>query len=178
MAAALAQETYEPSESSNAEIARVHDFLAAHAGAGRGDIEPHYFLSGAEVGDQVEIPAAVHGVLLQVVEAMRLGLAVTVTPPQNRTLTTQQAADLLQLSRPTVIRLLDSSEIPFERIGTHRRINLQDVLVYRERRRARQYELLAELDARDDDADLNQTLAELKIARKELAGRRRAARAK
>jgi excisionase family DNA binding protein len=77
----------------------------------------------------------VHRVLRQVVEAMRQGLAVTVAP-QSLVLTTQQAADLLGVSRPTLIKLLDQDRIGYERIGTHRRVQLRDLLAYRDQRRA------------------------------------------
>lgn len=134
---------------------------------------PRYFLSGADPGDQVEIPAEVHQVLRQVVEALRQGLAVTVAP-QTMVLTTQQAADLLGVSRPTLIKLLNKEQIPYERIGTHRRIQLRDLLTYREHRRAAQY---ATLDATaspiDDDQDAETVLADLRQARKVIAQRRR-----
>ena len=70
------------------------------------------------------------------------GLAVTVAP-RPMTLTTQQAADLLGITGPTVIKILDAGGIPFDRVGTHRRLRLLDVLDYRQRRRAAQYAALA-----------------------------------
>ena len=75
------------------------------------DHRPRYFLSGADSGDQVDVPAEVHQVLHQVVEAMQQGLAVTVVP-QTMVLTTQQAADLLGASRPTLIKLLGENRYP------------------------------------------------------------------
>ena len=89
---------------------------------------PHYYLTGADAEDRTEVPAPVFRALQQVVEAMRLGQAVTIQP-QSRVLTTQQAADLLGMSRPTFVKLLDAGEIPFERVGaSHRRVALSDVL--------------------------------------------------
>jgi excisionase family DNA binding protein len=74
------------------------------------------------------------------------------------TLTTQQAADLLGMTRPTVINILDAGGIPFHRVGTHRRLRLVDVLDYRQRRRAAQYATLeataSELDEDDVDMDV------------------------
>ena len=133
---------------------------------------PRYFLSGADPGDQVEIPAEVHQVLHQVVEAMRQGLAVIVVP-QTMVLTTQQAADLLGVSRPTLIKLLGDEQIPYERIGTHRRIQLRDLLTYREQRRAAQYAALEATAAPiDDDQHAEAVLADLRRARKVIAQRR------
>lgn len=167
----LTQETYMPEASD--ELARVYDFLQAHEAVGRGKPARQYFLSGAEPGDQVEIPSGVYRVLRQVVEAMREGLAVTIAP-QTQTLTTQQAADLLGVSRPTLVKLLDADRIPYERVGTHRRVLLRDLLEYRNKRREEQYAALAatSLDL-DDEQDLASTLKELREARRIVADRRR-----
>ena len=112
-------------------------------------------------------------VLLQVVEALKAGHAVTVAP-QSSKLTTQQAADLLGVSRPTVVRLIDQGELPAERIGTRRKVLLRELLDYRERRRQRQYDAIAatgvDLDAEDDPVAVQE---QLRAIRKELADRRR-----
>lgn len=169
---AARQETYLPG--SDEQVAQVYDFLEAHERAGRGRPQTGYFLAGASPGDRVELPAEVYRVLRQVVEALRHGYAVTVAPLA-QTLTTQQAADLLGVSRPTVIKLLDEGRIRFERVGTHRRIMLRDLLDYREQRRAAQY---AALDATavdlDDEQDLDTALEQLREARRAVAARRRA----
>jgi excisionase family DNA binding protein len=171
--AALKQETYLPE--ADAQVARIYDFLEAHERAGRGVPSPRYFLAGATPGDQVELPAEIYRAVRQVVEAMQQGLAVTVVP-QTQTLTTQQAADLLGITRPTVIKLLDSGKIPFERSGTHRRILLRDLLDYRQQRRAEQYAAIDATGAgRDGEEDLETTLQELREARRAVAARRRGA---
>ncbi|MFG2043387.1 helix-turn-helix domain-containing protein [Dactylosporangium sp. NPDC048998] len=172
--ATLQQETYLPE--ADTQVARIYDFLEAHERVGRGVPEPRYFLAGATPGDQVELPAEVYRAVRQVVEALRQGLAVTVVP-QTQTLTTQQAADLLGVTRPTVIKLLDEGKIPFERSGTHRRILLRDLLAYRQQRRSEQY---AALDATgvklDDEEDLESALQQLREARRAVAARRRGVR--
>src|SRR5260370_40618447 len=65
-------------------------------------------------GQSVELPESMFGVLLQVAAAMKAGLAVTVAP-HHLTLSTQEAADLLQSSRTTPVRLLETGVIPFHK---------------------------------------------------------------
>ena len=64
---------------------------------------------------------------------MAQGQAVIIAPV-HQLLTTQQAADLLGISRPTFVKLLDEGKIPYERPGRHRRVRLVDVLDYRNHR--------------------------------------------
>lgn len=75
-----------------------------------------------------------YDVLVQVVEVLRAGRAVTVAPLAQR-LTTQEAADLLGVSRPTLVKLLESGAIPYEQPGRHRRVRLANLLAYRDARR-------------------------------------------
>ncbi|MER5388387.1 excisionase family DNA-binding protein [Saccharopolyspora sp. NPDC002686] len=88
-------------------------------------------------GSRIDLPDELYDVLHDVVFALSRGLAITVAP-RHTVLTTGEAAELLGVSRPTLVRLLESGEIPFEQPGRHRRIRLDDLLAYRERaRRAR-----------------------------------------
>ena len=84
-------------------------------------------------GKQVEIPLSVYRLLSGIVREMAKGNAVTVAP-LHKELTTQQAADLLNVSRPFLVGLLEQGEIPYHKAGTHRRIYLRDLLHYRETR--------------------------------------------
>jgi len=170
----LSPETYEAS--SDEAIARVHDFLAAHEAAGRPTPAPRYFLAGSGPLDQVELPEEIYLMLRQVVEAMQRGLSVTISP-MSRTLTTQQAADLLGITRVTLVKLLEEQKIQFERIGTHRRVKLSEVLAFREARKVEQYAALEAFSAEaDDDTPVDEVLAELKAARKAVAAQRRTSR--
>jgi len=97
----------------------------------RGDATRRAVLVGPD-GVRLELPAEVFEVLRDVVEALSRGLAITVAPHET-VLSTSEAAGILGVSRPTLVRLLESGEIPFEQPGTHRRVRLADVLAYHER---------------------------------------------
>lgn len=168
----MLQETYIPASTGDG-LARVYDFFAAHE-AKRGERPPaQYFLSGPEPGDQVQLPPEMYALLLKVVSAMNAGLAVTVAP-RSQSLTTQQAAELLGISRPTLVKLLDEGRIPYERINSHRRLLLRDVLDFREERRRAQYEALDAMSVDiDEEDDLETALESLKATRRAVAERRR-----
>lgn len=104
-------------------------------------------------GTETPLPPEVRHVLANVVEAMRRGQAITVAPRAQR-LTTQQAADLLGISRPTLVKLLESGRIPFETPGRHRRIRLADLLAFQAMSRVERREALRELTTDAQEADL------------------------
>ena len=171
---ALEQQTYlpEPTE----QVAPVLSFLKAHEDRAGERPEPRYFLAGAGEHDQVEMPASVHRVLLQILEAMKAGKAVTVAP-QSQLLTTQQAADLLGVSRPTVVKLIDAGDLPADTPGKRRRmVKLHDLLEYRARRRDAQYRALLETsgDYAENLEDAETAEERFRRIRAEVAAERRA----
>lgn len=171
----LEQQTYLPDADDRA--AQVLSFMKTH-GARGGTVAPRYFLAGAEEHDHVEVPASVHQVLLQVLEAMAAGKAVTIAP-QNKMLTTQQAADILGVSRPTVVKLIDEGVLPGETPGVRRRmIKLDDVLKYRAQRREQQYQALMadDVDYDEEPVVLERPDNAYRTARAEVAVARRAER--
>jgi excisionase family DNA binding protein len=102
-------------------------------------------------GKEVEIPGTIHEVLARVVHELARGNGVSVIPVDAE-LTTQQAADLLNVSRPYLIKLLEEERvIPFHKAGRHRRIRLQDLLEYKKQRDSERRALLGKLsrDAQD-----------------------------
>ena len=122
---------------------------------------------------RVALPSQLAAMLRQVVQAMSEGLAVTVRP-QTRQLTTSQVADLLGVTRPTVVNLLESGAIPFIKVGTHRRVDLSDALRYRNSRREAQYQFIA--DTQTDDQTLSEMADDMVTIRAHLAEQRRSAR--
>lgn len=163
----LASSTHSASDTQ--QLRRVYDMLTADEAL---NPVPRYYLVGSTKDDPVELPAEVYQVLRHVVDAMQKGLSVTISPT-SQTLTTQQAADLLGISRPTLIKALDGGKLPYTRSGSHRRIALTDVLDYREKRRQEQYAAIEALSVDvDETTDIDQTLAELKTSRRAVASKR------
>lgn len=104
-------------------------------------------------GSTVDLPVDIAEALRGIVEALAQGKAVTVAP-QHTTLTTQQAADLLGISRPTLVKRLEDGDIPFSKPGRHRRVRLSDVLAYRDRMRSESSKALDRLAQISQDAGL------------------------
>ncbi len=99
-------------------------------------------------GEQAPLPSEVYSVLIRVVDALREGKVITVVPRMQR-LTTQEAADFLGVSRPTLVKLLEEGRIPYDQPGRHRRILFSDLLAYLQRQRD---ERRAALDRMTEDA--------------------------
>jgi excisionase family DNA binding protein len=101
-------------------------------------------------GSHVELTESAFKALMFVVRGMAAGMTMTLVP-SGKQLTTQQAAEILHVSRPHLIKLLDRGEIPFEKVGTHRRLLIDDVLEYRKRRADERREQLDELSRMSQD---------------------------
>lgn len=84
----------------------------------------------AEQEQPIELPAGAVAMLMDILEAMAAGRGVTIIP-ESAELTTVQAADLLNVSRPFLIRLLDDGTIPHRLVGKHRRVRMEDVMAYK-----------------------------------------------
>ncbi|MBB4969435.1 helix-turn-helix domain-containing protein [Saccharothrix violaceirubra] len=132
MAATLRRHTLFPPGDSQDDLAYAAEALHGHTR-----------LVGPD-GTEIKLPGEVFAALREVVEALSNGLAITIAP-QTTQLTTQQAADMLNISRPTLVRLLEEGQIPFEMRGRHRRVRLTDLLDYQEHARVHRRTALNEL---------------------------------
>ncbi|MGI4831413.1 MAG: excisionase family DNA-binding protein [Janthinobacterium lividum] len=86
----------------------------------------------AEQEQPLELPAGAVALLMNILEAMAAGQGVSIIP-ENAELTTVQAASVLNVSRPYLIKLLAEDAIPHRKVGKHRRILMEDVMTYKRR---------------------------------------------
>ena len=95
-------------------------------------------------GSERPIPEEIFRALEQVANALANGHGVTVAPYSTQ-MTTQEAADFLGVSRPTLVKLLEQGEIAHEKRGRHRRVMLRDVVEFQERARSERRDALTDL---------------------------------
>jgi excisionase family DNA binding protein len=104
-------------------------------------------------GEQIPIPESVYQALCKVVHTMASGQAVAVVPEEQE-LTTQQAANFLNVSRPYLIKLLEQGEIPYIQVGSHRRVNFDDLKKYKQQRDAERSKFFQQLIEMTEEAGL------------------------
>ena len=126
-------------------------------------------------GEQVPLPEEVYRVMVEVVEAMREGKVITLVPRTQR-LTTQDAADFLGVSRPTLVKLLEDGKIPYDQPGRHRRVLFTDLLAYQDRQREHRRAVLDQMTEEASEAGLYDGSPEDYAAALKRARKRRGAR--
>ena len=104
-------------------------------------------------GTGIELPEGIHGLLVSIIEHLKAGDGVTVIP-MHAELTTVEAADLLNVSRPHLIKQLDAGALAHHMVGTHRRLRLADVLAYRDHIDRTAAEALAAMTAEAEELGL------------------------
>ena len=124
-----------------AELARQNGPMLA-ACIGRGETAQIRVINGKE---DITVPARALRLLVDVLEQMAGGNAVTIVPI-HKELTTQEAADFLNVSRPHLVSLLERGALPFRKVGTHRRVLFRDLMAYREQSQAVRQQALDDLN--------------------------------
>lgn len=151
-----AAEVVTPNATDAAELAKVLSFIEAHEARHGASPEPVFFLSGAGEHDRVELTEQLHAILKQVVRALNHGQSISILT-RNQEISTQQAAEILGLSRPTVVKLIDEGELAAHVPGAVRRkLRLADVLAYREDLRVRRNRFITESSAAYGDTDADE----------------------
>ncbi|NER98804.1 MAG: helix-turn-helix domain-containing protein [Symploca sp. SIO1B1] len=101
----------------------------------------------------VEIPIKALHLLVDILSQMAQGNAVTLMPIHAE-LTTQEAADILNVSRPFLIKLISSGELPYRYVGRHRRIRFEDLMNYKESIDQQRMQTLDELAAQAQELNM------------------------
>jgi excisionase family DNA binding protein len=139
-----------PSQAETALARETKRFLTKHTGT-QSPIALR--LLNPSKGAGVRIPPAAVRLLLRILDEMSQGHAVKLIPIRPE-LTTQETADLLNISRPTLIQLLNEGEIEFRKVGSHRRIRLESAAKYKRKMDSERLKALAELSAYDQQLGL------------------------
>lgn len=134
------------------ELAQASSRELASYTEGERDLTIRISLNDKESASLV-IPVAAFRLFVQTLAEMARGNAVALLPVQSE-LTTQAAAELLQVSRPYLVSLLDQGVIPHRKVGTHRRVLVQDVLTFKQQNEARRLAALRELSEQAQELDL------------------------
>ena len=117
-----------PPSAQDAAIARVSGQLLSRYVETRAPLKLR--VTESKPVEPIELPAGAVALLMDILEAMAAGRGVTMIP-QNAELTTVQAAEVLNVSRPFLIKLLDEKKIPHRKVGRHRRVLMEDVMNYK-----------------------------------------------
>jgi excisionase family DNA binding protein len=104
-------------------------------------------------GEVLRLPSGVKTLLMNLLTEMSRGNAVTIIPIHAE-LTTQEAADFLNVSRPYLIGLLEKAEIKFHMIGTHRRIKFEDLAAYKQKKDREREDAMIELAQQAQETDM------------------------
>lgn len=97
-------------------------------------------------GEEILLPDSVYQALRQVIHTMAAGKVISLVP-HDHYLSSQEAAEILNVSRPFLYTLLEQGQIPYTMVGTHRRIQVEDLIEYKHKRDSQRRQALSELVA-------------------------------
>jgi len=106
-----------------------------------------------ETQERIKVPLKALKLLVKILKETSQGKPVSIVPMATE-ITTQSAAELLGCSRPHIVKLLEEGEIPFTKVGKHRRIKYEDLINYKQKTKEKQAKLLREMMELDEESEL------------------------
>lgn len=145
---------HRPSEEEQEEAQLAYDTLKGAANYLEKERGKHRVALSVDEGTvEVSVPESSLRILLAYLYSLGEGQAVTILPTETE-MSTQQAADILNVSRPHLVKMLEDKKIPYHKVGRHRRIKATDLKKYKEQRDEKRGELLDELTSQAQELDM------------------------
>lgn len=143
---------HNPTKEEQKEAKLAHDALEGASNYIKKEEGSHRVELSVDESVKVTVPESALAFLLKYLHSLGEGQAVSILPLGTE-MSTQQAADILNVSRPHLVKLLENDEIPYHKVGKHRRIKAKDLMKYKAEREDEREELLGELvsDAQEMD---------------------------
>lgn len=120
------------------------------AALGHGDTAIIRVIDGEQ---DITIPLSAMHMLVDILAHMAEGEAISLIP-QHAELTTQQAADFMNVSRPYFVKLLDNGELPHHKVGSHRRVFFRDLVIYKDQNMVDRKKAMEQLAAQAQELDM------------------------
>lgn len=144
---------HRPSEKEQEEAKLAHDTLEGTFKYLKKEEGEHRVELSVDDGVKVSVPESTLKFLLKYLRSLSEGKAVSILPLESE-LSTQQAADILNVSRPHLVKMLENNEIPHHKVGRHRRINAKDLIEYKRQRDEERESLLDDLASQAQELDM------------------------
>ena len=127
-----------------------YDTLAATL---KGLRSPNPEIEVEETEEKIKIPLKALELLADILKATSQGKLISIVPVATE-MTTQAAAEMLNCSRPHLVKLLEDGHIPFTKVGKHRRVKYEDVVAYQKQMKAEQKQRIIQMMASDEELGL------------------------
>jgi len=144
---------HRPSEEEQKEAKLAHDTLEGASKYLEKEEGKHRVELSVDEGVKVSVPESALKFLLQYLHSLSEGQAVSILPVESE-MSTQKAADILNVSRPHLVKMLENNEIPHHKVGRHRRIKAADLIKYKNQRDGEREEVLDELASQAQELDM------------------------
>lgn len=144
---------HRPSEEEQKEASLAHETLEGVSKYLEKEEGEHRVKLSVDEGVEVSVPESALKFLLKYLYSLSEGQAVSILPVESE-MSTQQAADVLNVSRPHLVKMLENNEIPYHRVGRHRRINANDLIEYKQQRDEEREDALDDLASQSQELDM------------------------